>query len=172
MNKILLTISGLIYIVYSQGCSNTHDVSTMISYSIHGPSVNGYIGADTYNTIVKDAVAAFTQASNQKVAVTTFGGNSLTGNFKDEILTLTTGTGALVATTIDNNPTPDYENEYGNVASGAINSAISQLPWEDGRQKYHVIFSATIPLATGIGSATKPSNTDNPCSQSIYGMLL
>ena len=168
----LLVATFLLNSASSQGCPDTHSVSTWISYSIHGPSVNDLIGADTFNNIVKGASAAFTQSSNnQKVGVVAFGGNGVGQLWVRQ--GLTTGDGATVATAIDNS-VADYSNNYGNVASAAISTANTALQTENGRQKYHVIFSATIPLANGFSSTTKPSNLDDICSQAIiskrYGM--
>lgn len=142
INKILTTISILIYTVYSQNCGNSHDVSTMISYSIHGPSVTS-IGADTYINIVKGATAAFTQ-SGQRVGVTAFGGIAAgsglpdEGIFKWELSGLVTGDGSTVASYIDGF-TPAYDNNWGNTALGAITTANTELSGEDGRDRKSVV---------------------------------
>ena len=152
--------------VSSQSCSDTHNVSTMISYSIHGQSVNDYIGATLYNNIIKEAATAFTQSSaNQKVGVTAFGGIN-GGDSIWELLSLQSGDGTDVSTAIDGF-TPDYSNNYGNTASEAIATAIDALEGETERQKYHIIFSATIPLSNGFGQGTTPSYIDDICTLSV-----
>ena len=160
----------------SQSCSNTHNVSTIISYSIHGPSVNDLIGANAYNTIILASGLSFTQSINQRIGLTTFGGNKETGNVTTKLQSLYKGNFLDLISDAIFPTTPDYENEWGNVASEAITLAINSLSGESGRQKYHVIFSATIPLSMGFGSQTTPSNTDDVCTPSIIakqsGMLL
>ena len=135
----------------------------MISFSIHGPSVNDYIGSDTFNNIVKDATSSFIQPSNQKIGLTAFGGIT-GGNATHQLLTLTNGDASDVANAIDA-MTIDYANNYGNLASKAIDIANAELRDEAPRQKYHVIFTATLPLINGKGSSTTPSDIDDICGQ-------
>ena len=126
MNKILSKLSILIYTAYSQSCGNTHSVSTYISFSIHGPSVNDLIGADAFNTVVKDASSAFMQSSSsQKVAVRAFGG-IVQGADSTELLGLTAGDATDVTAAIDG-MSVNYALNYGNVVANAITNANSAL---------------------------------------------
>eukprot|EP00486_Rosalina_sp_Unknown_P000036 CAMPEP_0201564396 /NCGR_PEP_ID=MMETSP0190_2-20130828/2683_1 /ASSEMBLY_ACC=CAM_ASM_000263 /TAXON_ID=37353 /ORGANISM="Rosalina sp." /LENGTH=919 /DNA_ID=CAMNT_0047980545 /DNA_START=244 /DNA_END=3003 /DNA_ORIENTATION=- len=135
----------------------------MISFSIHGASVNDLIGATAFNNVVKGAAAAFLQSSNQKVGVLNFGGiNGDSSSLSDQLRALSTGTAADVTTAIDGMSVV-YADHTANVAQRAMTDANAALSGESGRQKYHVIFSATIPLANGKGTSTTPTDIDNIC---------
>ena len=153
----LLSLLHLIHTVYSSQCTNTHSQETLISISIQGNSVNK-IGVTEYLDIIKDATDAFLPQDSITAGLLTFGGPPSAPYFQVDFALQST-TSANMQTLIDGLSSKDFDINYGNAVSYAVNEAITSMTTANA-QRYHVIFAAGNPQGAGFGTGTEADKVE------------
>ena len=139
-------------------CNTGNDAAILFSTSINAVSLNR-IGQENYFNFITKAADIVSQSSG-------LFGLFAFGSVKTSISTLSSIDYSSIDSSITNIPTQfDISSQFGDVVSSSVVNAIDEFSSINGRQKYHVIFSAGFPLSDSAGTSTRLSNFDNACSK-------
>eukprot|EP01084_Bolivina_argentea_P011538 21560_1 len=164
MIRLFSLLSLLFYTAYAQ-CTTSHSQSgqtLLLSVSVNGKQV-GKLGVSEYLSIVEAAANAIAPSTG-RMGLNIFGGTVAPIVATQTKLNLGTNTWSGLQSAISNLETTDFDAHWGNSVSDAIQFA-NNASWTG--QRYHVLFSAGIPLSTGWGTATTSLNFQDPCTDSI-----